>query len=86
MHTMVRAVLRVELLLGFIHWAVNFVRSVIYCTDGTASFSQLPLKFCHSLSDGHLMNVFKFAKNTGVDSVMTFSTVDLLTPNIADNI
>ena len=62
------------------------MRSAIYRTDGIGEFFPTTSKFCHSLSDGHLMYVFKFAKRTGVNSVMTFSTVDLLTPNIADNI
>ena len=58
----------------------------LYFIAGIGDFSQLPLKFRHSLSDGHFIYIFKFAIRIGVNSVMTFSSVDLLTPNIADNI
>ena len=64
--------------------AVDFTRSSVYIVSPASTI----FPNYHSLSDGHFIYFFQISNRIGVNSVMTFSSVDLpvLTPNIADNL
>ena len=51
--------------------AGDFTRSSVYIVSPATSKVST-----HSLNDGHFLYLFKFANRIGVNSVLTFSSVD----------